>query len=70
MSFEPQVIADSSEEWVGNSLRFATYKEAEDYVKDLAVRWFAVKQIQVVESKDPVNSMWTGKKSISCADAC
>jgi hypothetical protein len=55
MSFKPEVIADSSGMWCGNTLRFATEQEALDNVADLASRWFAVRQTRVVESDDPVN---------------
>lgn len=55
MSYEPQVIADSSGEFVGNALRFATREEAEHYVRDLSMRWTAVRETRVVESGDTVN---------------
>lgn len=58
MSFKPEVIADSSGEWVGNALRFATKEEAEANVLDLSCRWMAVRQTRVVESTDPVNYRW------------
>jgi hypothetical protein len=54
-SFAPQVIADDSGKFAGNGLRFATYQEALDNVKDLASRWYLVREIRVVESDDPVN---------------
>ena len=54
LSFAPEVIADSSG-WTGNALRFATEKEAEIYVRDLSMRWFAVRETRVVPSTDPVN---------------
>jgi hypothetical protein len=55
MSFAPEVIADNSGKWSGNALRFATREEAEANVRDLAFRWFAVRETRVVESADPVN---------------
>jgi len=55
MSYKPEVIADSSGQWCGNALRFATRKEAEDNVRDLAFRWYSVRETRVVESPDPVN---------------
>jgi hypothetical protein len=55
MSYKPEVIADSSGQWCDNALRFATRKEAEDNVRDLASRWFLVRETRVVESTDPVN---------------
>jgi hypothetical protein len=55
MSFKPEVIADSSGQWCGNALRFATREEAEANVQDLMMRWFAVRDTRVVECDDPVN---------------
>jgi len=55
MSFKPEVIADPSGRWCGNALRFATREEAEANVRDLMMRWFAVRETRVVESDDPVN---------------
>ena len=55
ISYRPEVIADSSGKWVGNGLRFATRKEAEDNVRDLSYRWMAVRETRVVESEDLPN---------------
>jgi hypothetical protein len=55
MSWAPEVIADSSGKWCGNAVRFATKEEAEADVRDLANRWFMVRETRVVESADPVN---------------
>jgi hypothetical protein len=55
MSFKPEMIADSSGEWCGNALRFATREEAEANVRDLSGRWLAVRETRVVESDEPVN---------------
>ena len=55
MSWTPEVIADSSGKWCGNALRFATREEAEANVRDLMMRWFAVRDTRVVESDDLVN---------------
>lgn len=54
-SWAPEVIADSSGQWCGNALRFATRGEAEDNVRDLSWRWTLVRETRVVPSKDPVN---------------
>lgn len=51
-SYKAEVIADSSGEWVGNALRFATKEEAEKYAMDLSMRWTAVRDWRVVPSKD------------------
>jgi hypothetical protein len=50
-----EVIADTSGKWCGNALRVATREEAEANVRDLMMRWFAVRETRVVESDDPVN---------------
>ena len=55
MSWKPEVIADGSGEWCGNTLRFATRGEAETNVHDLMMRWFAVRETRVLESDDPAN---------------
>ena len=54
-SYKPEVIADSTGKWCGNSLRFATREEAEQNVRDLAFRWTSVRETRVVESDEPVN---------------
>lgn len=59
MSWAPEVIADSSGKFCGNGLRFATKEEAEGNVRDLSMRWIAVRETRVVESTDPVNYKWT-----------
>jgi hypothetical protein len=55
MSFKPEVIVDASGQWCGNALRFATREEAEANVRDLMMRWFAVRETRIVESDDLVN---------------
>ncbi len=60
MSFKIEVIADSSGEWVGNGLRFATEQEAGDYAWDLAARWMLVTDTRVVTSDDVVNARILG----------
>lgn len=57
-SWKPEVIADSTGQWSGNALRFATKQEAEEYVRDLMMRWMAVRETRVIESEDPVNYRW------------
>lgn len=59
MSWKPEVIADSSGKWFGNSLRFATREEAEANASDLMDRWFSVTASRAVESDDPVNYSYT-----------
>jgi hypothetical protein len=48
--FRVEVIADSSEEWIGNGLTFRTQAEAETYAKDLYSRWTAVRSWRVVRT--------------------
>lgn len=58
MSWAPEVIADSSGEFYGHALRFATREEAEASTRDLMRRWTLVTSWRVVESEDPVNYRW------------
>lgn len=58
MSWAPEVVADSSGEFCGNSLRFATKEEAEANAHDLMMRWMLVTDTRAVESSDPVNYAW------------
>lgn len=67
-SFAPEVVADAGGQWAGNALRFATRKEAEDYVADLAFRWIAVRGTRVVESDDPVNYKWENGQLIEATE--
>jgi hypothetical protein len=63
-SFKPEVIADNSGEWCGNSLRFATQVEAENYVQDLMWRWTLVRDTRVIIVDDPVTARWENGKTI------
>ncbi len=45
--FKVEVIADNSGEWVGNALTFDTMEKAEDYARNLSMRWTAVRQWRV-----------------------
>jgi hypothetical protein len=67
MSYKPEVLADSSGKFYGNALRFATREEAEANVKDLMMRWFAVREMRVVESDDPPNYRWDEGKLVEIA---
>jgi hypothetical protein len=67
MSFKPEVVADSTGKFYGNALRFATREEAEANVRDLMMRWFAVRETRVVESDDPVNYRWVDGKLVEIA---
>lgn len=68
-SFAPEVIADRSGKWCGNSLRFATREEAEQNVANLEARWMLVTATRVVESDDPVNYRWVDGKGLQAVDA-
>ncbi len=54
MSYAPEVIADETDKWIPNGLRFATREEALSWVQDLAARWSAVRYTRVIASTDPV----------------
>lgn len=58
MSWLGQVIADASGQWTENALRFQSEREATEYVRDLSVRWTAVRSFRVKESTDDVNAVW------------
>ena len=47
--YKIEVIADSSGQWAGNAMRYATYEEAEAAARDLASRWVLVLEWRVVE---------------------
>ena len=55
MSWKPEVIADTSGKFVGNSLRFETKAEAMANAYDLMSRWSAVVMIRAITSGDPVS---------------
>jgi hypothetical protein len=61
VSYAPEVIADSTGNWISNALRFATFAEAEGNVRNLYSRWTSVRETRVVESAAPVNYRWTDK---------
>jgi hypothetical protein len=71
MSYKAEVVADSSGNWVGNGLAFASRDEAEAYARDLAFRWSAVRKWRAIESDLSVNSRWTddGVVRVSMEDA-
>lgn len=69
MSWRPEVIADSSGKWTPNGLRFATKKEAEDNVFDLAMRWTGVHDTRVIECADPVNYSYTDGRLVAVTGA-
>lgn len=48
--YRVEVVADTPGEWVGNGLTFATREQAEEYARDLASRWTAVRKRRVVEA--------------------
>lgn len=55
MSFAPMVRTTDNGPFAGNGLRFATREEAQAWLDDLMMRWFAVTDVRVDESTDPVN---------------
>lgn len=64
MSYAPQVIADSSGQWSGNGLRFATEGEALRYAEDLMWRWTSVTDYRVIESADPITHAFTEQRKL------
>jgi hypothetical protein len=54
-SYRVDVIADSSKEWVTNSIRVETIEEAKVYGADLAGRWRLVREWRVMPDEDPPN---------------
>jgi len=70
MSWKSEVIADSSGQWVGNGLRFATQEEAKAYGQDLSWRWTAVRSVRETESPEPVQNEFKDGKVIFLAPTC
>lgn len=64
-SWKPEVSTDSSGNFYGNALRFATKEEAEANAHDLMMRWLLVCEYRAVESDDPVNYAWIDGKLVS-----
>jgi len=62
MSYKPEVQTDDSGKWYSNALRFATKEEAEANVRDLMMRWFAVRETRATECDDPVTHQWVDSK--------
>ena len=44
-----EVMADNTGTWAGNALTFDTVQDAETYVRDLALRWRAVRDWKVID---------------------
>ena len=59
-SWAAEVVTSPDGNFNGNAVRFATAKEAEEYVADLAFRWILVRGTRVVPTNDPVNYRWNG----------
>lgn len=57
-SWKAEVQADSSGTWANNAIRLPTKEQAEGYGRDLMMRWTAVREMRVVQSKDPINYDW------------
>ncbi len=55
MSFKPIVRTGSDPKWYGNSLAFATRKEAQYSADELMSRWLLVVEAGIEESDEPVN---------------
>lgn len=48
MPFKVEVQTDSTGQWYGNALTFATEEEASTYGYDLSARWMLVQAFRVV----------------------
>lgn len=57
MSFKCEVhtVYHGEDDWASNSLRFATYDEADYYGHELLSRWYVPDKYRVVETDEPVN---------------
>lgn len=64
VSYRPEVQADATGIWYHNTLRFATRKEAEDQVRDLSMRWTAVRETRVVETDDLATHAYVDGKAV------
>lgn len=53
--WKAEVIADYSGLWAGNAIVVGTKAEAERYAKDLANRWFLVREWRVVRTSEQPN---------------
>jgi hypothetical protein len=63
MSYNLEFRVDSTGEWRGTALSFATQEEAIAYSVDRAPRGTSLLDIRVVESDDPVNYSWVNRKA-------
>ena len=62
MNWKGEVIADNSGEWCGNALVFKTKEEAEKYIHNLMMKWFAVRETRVIETPLEANFEWIDGK--------
>jgi hypothetical protein len=63
MSYTLEVQVDSTSEWCGTAVSFATKEEAIGYIVSRAPRGTSLLDIRVVESGDPVNYNWVNSKA-------
>lgn len=61
MSWKSEVTTDGTS-WAGNGLRFATEDEARDNVRDLMMRWYAVRDTRVEEVDEPVTHTYHNRE--------
>lgn len=59
MAWKVEVIADETGEFISNNLVFATQAEADDYGRQLAYRWTAVKDWRSTETNAEVNCVFS-----------
>lgn len=69
MSWKPEVQTDSTGQWYGNALRFATKAEADANVRDLSFRWTAVRDCRSTQCSDPVTHSYIDGRSVEVGAA-
>ena len=59
MSWKNETLIGGNMEWKASFPRFGTEEEALDHARAIRDRWFSVREIRAVESRDKVNARWT-----------
>lgn len=62
MAWKVEVQTADSVEWIGNGVRLDSESEAQEYAKDLNIRWTSVGAARLVETKVPANYCWKDGK--------
>ena len=64
-SWAPEVLCSGT--WTPNGVRFATEAEAEQWGRDLLMRWFVPTDSRAVQSTDVVNYAYTDDGLVAVA---